>query len=110
MQLKVESDALYLVVKGAKSRIAGYFYLEPKHNYFNIMTQNGPIHTECTTLKNVVCSAAEEECGGLFTNGQKAFKIKRVLEALGHNQQKIEIKTDNSTAASFANDTMRISI
>ena len=30
MQLKVESDASYLVVKGVKSRIAGHFYLEPK--------------------------------------------------------------------------------
>ena len=55
MQLKVELDASYLVVKGAKTRIAGHFYLEPKKNYYNTMNQNGPIHTECTTLKNVVC-------------------------------------------------------
>ena len=77
MQLKVESDASYLVVKGAKNRIAGHFYAEPKHNYFNTMTQNGLIHTECTTLKNMVCSAAEAECGGLFTNCQKAIEIKK---------------------------------
>ena len=89
MQLKVESDASYLVVKGAKSRIVGHFSLEPKHNYLNTMTQNGPIHTECTTLKNVVCSAAEAECGDLFTNCQKSIKIKKALEVLGHNQQKI---------------------
>ena len=108
MQLKVESDASYLVVKNAKSRIAGHFHLEPKKNYYNTIKQNGPIHTECTTLKNVVCLAAEAECGGLFTNGQKAIEIKKALKALGHEQKKIEIKTDNSTAASFANDTMRI--
>ena len=71
------------------------------------MEQNGPIHTECTTLKNVF-SAAEAECGGLFTNGQKAIEIKKALKALGHKQKKIEIKTDNSTASSFANDMMRI--
>ena len=82
--------------------------MEPKKNYFNTTIQNEPIHTECTMLKNVVCSAAEAECGGLFTNGQKAITIKRALEALGHEQKKIEIKTDNSTAASFANDLMCI--
>ena len=59
-------------------------------------------------MSNVVCSAAEAECGHLFTNCQKAIEIKRALEALGKNQQKIEIRTDNSTAASFANDMMRI--
>ena len=84
MQLKVESDASYLVVKGVKSQIAGHFYLEPHNNYFNTTMQNGPIHTECATLKNVACSAAEPECGGLFTNCQKALEIKRALEALGH--------------------------
>ena len=76
MQLKVESDASYLIVKGAKSRIAGNFYLEPKYNYFNTMTQNEPIHTECPTLKNVVRTAAEAQCGGLFTNCQKAIEKK----------------------------------
>ena len=82
MQLKVELDASYLVVKGAKSRIAGHFYLKPKYNCFNTTTQNEPIHTECATLKNVVCSAAEAECGGLFTNCQKALEIKRAHGAL----------------------------
>ena len=40
------------------------------------MTQNGPIHTEFATLKNLVCSAAEAECGHLFINCQKAIEIK----------------------------------
>ena len=108
MQLKVESDVSYLVVKGLKSQIAGNFFLEPYNNYFNTTTQNGLIHTECATLKNVVCSAAEAEFGGLFTNCQKALEIKRALEALGHQQKQIEVKTDISTAASFVHDTMRI--
>ena len=86
MQLKVESDASYLVVKGAKSRISVHFYLKPKYNYFNT-------HTECATLKNVVSSAAEAECGGLFKNCQKELEIKRALKSLGHLQKQIEIKT-----------------
>ena len=108
MQLRVESDASYLVLKGAKSRVAGHFYLQPHKNYFNTTPQNGPVHTECSTLKNVVCSAAEAECGGLFVNCQKAIEIRRLLEALGHPQEPTEVKTDNSTAASFVHDTMRM--
>ena len=64
--------------------------------------------TECVTLKNVVCSAAEAECGGLFHNCQKAIEIRRILTALGHPQQKTEVKTDNSTANSFVHATMRL--
>ena len=108
MQLKVESNASYLVVKGAKSQIAGYFYLKPQNNYFNTTPQNGPVHTDCSTLKNIVCSSTEAGCGGLFTNCQKALEIKCALEALGHQQKQMEVKTDNSTASSFFHDTMRI--
>ena len=86
MELKVESDASYLAVKGAKSRVASHFYLEPTRDYFNTTSQNGPIATKCVTLNNIVCSAAEGECGGLFHNCQKAIEIFRQLEALWHPQ------------------------
>ena len=106
MQLKVESDASYLVLKEAKSRVAGNFYLEQHQKFFNTNSQNGPIHTECSTIKNVVCLESEAECGGLFTNCQKAIKICCLLEALNHPQQKTEVNTDNLTASSFFHDTM----
>ena len=81
-----------MAVKGAKSCIAGHFYLEPSTNYFNTTPQNGPILTKCVTLKNVVCSVAEAECGDLFHNCQKAIKIRKILTVLGHPQQKMEVK------------------
>ena len=56
----------------------------------------------------MVCSAAEAECGVLFTNFRKALEIKQALEALDHQQKQIEIKTENSTAASFVHDTIKI--
>ena len=62
MKLKVESDASYLSVRGAKSRIAGHFYLEASKGNRIRNTENAPILTECSILKNVVCSAAEAEC------------------------------------------------
>ena len=109
MQLAAESDAAYLVQPGAKSRYAGIFYLESKPHpiNYNQAPSNAPIHIECRTLKNVVCSAAEAECGGLFHNGQKAVQIARILEALGHQQNPIKLKTDNKTAESFVHTTMR---
>ena len=107
MQLKAESDASYLVVRGAKSRVAGHFALDASMGTIIKSTNNAPILTECSVLKNVVCSAAEAECGGLFHNAQKAVEIRRILQGLGHAQLPTEIKTDNSTANSFVHATMR---
>ena len=110
MQLAIDSDAAYLVTPGAKSRYAGHFYLEAlpnRHNY-NKSPHNAAIHTECRTLKNIVCSAAEAECGGLFNNAQVAIGIRRTLKAIGHPQQPTRLKTDNKTANSFVHASMRI--
>ena len=108
MQLMIESDASYLVIEGAKSRIAGHFYLEAYKRNLTDTNNNAPILTECVTLKNVVCSAAEAECAGLFHNCQKGIIIRRILEALGHKQKPTSVKTDNSTANSFVHATMRL--
>ena len=66
MILHIHSDAAYLVMSKARSRIAGYFYLDnPKKNLPII---NGSILIECKTLKSVVASAAEAEIFGVFHN------------------------------------------
>ena len=110
MQLLVDSDAAYLVLPGAKSRFAGHFMLEARHNKYTEHDPpiNAPILVTCKTIKNVVCSAAETECGGLFDNGQMAIVIQRTLEAMGHKQQATRIKTDNDTANSFVHSTIRL--
>ena len=110
MQLSVDSDAAYLVIPDAKSRYAGHFYLEslPNRLNYNGAPHNAPIHTECKIIPNVVCSAAEAECGGLFYNAQMALTFRRTLEAIGHPQRPTRIKTDNKTANSFVHASMRI--
>lgn len=108
IQLKVESNASYLAVRGAKSRIAGHFYLEASRGNIIYTADIAPILTECSVLKNVVCSAAETECGGLFHNSQKGVVIRVTLNGLGHKQLPTEIKTDNSTANPFVHATMRL--
>ena len=103
MILYVDSDAAYLVLPHARSCFAGHFYLSnhvPDPSRFT-PPMNGPIHTECKRIRNVVASAAEAETAGLFGNSQTAVVIRRALHSLDHPQPPTPIKTDNSTANSF---------
>ena len=72
MVLHVDSDAAYLVMPKARSRIAGYYQL------LNYPTKqgdlNGPLHIECKTLRNVVASAAEAEMGDYITMHRLVFQ------------------------------------
>eukprot|EP00957_Ditylum_brightwellii_P182220 13882411-Ditylum_brightwellii.AAC.1 len=89
MQLQVDSDAAYLVMPGAKSCFVGYFYLasHPHLLNYNGTPHNAPVLVEYHILKNVVCSAAKGDCGGLFHNAQSSVKICIILEALVHPQK-----------------------
>ena len=115
MNLHIDSDAAYLVAPGAKSRIAGYFYLSSKSSISSTSTPtstlspplNAPIHVECKTLKHVVSSAAEAETAGLFSNCTFAITIRQMLQALGHTPSITPVKTDNKTASSFVNNTLK---
>jgi hypothetical protein len=110
MVLHVDSDAAYLVLPNAKSRIAGHYYLSatpPKPPLKPSPPLNGPILTECRTLRNVVASAAEAETGGLFHNAQTCLPIRVALEELGHPQPPTPLKTDNSTATAFVHSSMK---
>ena len=95
MIFHVDSDAAYLVVDGARSRIAGHYYLSsnpiPKPG-IPTPAHNGPLHTLCRILKTIVASAAEAETVGLFQNAQFAIFIRRCLIALGHPQPPTPIK------------------
>ena len=88
--------------------MAGHFYLSahptPHKAYPN--RYNAPILTECHTLKNIVSSAAEAECGGIFHNCVVAIGIRNALEGMGHPQGRITVITDNSTATSFVHSAM----
>ena len=109
MKLQVETDAACLVMPKARSRLAGHFYLSafqtPNKSYPG--QYNAPILTECHTLKNVVSSAAEAECGGIFHNCCVAIGIRNALEGMDHPQGKTTVITDNSTATSFVHSAMR---
>ena len=110
MNLLIDSDASYLVLPNAKSRIAGFYQLSsiPPDIPPPISPPiNGNILIECKTIDHVVASVAEAETSGVFHNAQTAIPIIHLLEALGHKQPPVHIKTDNSTCAGFANKNIR---
>ena len=98
MILSVDSDASYLVLPKACSRIAGFFQLTDGKDAH---TKNGPLLVECKTIKHVVSSAAEAEISALFHNAKTSIPIRRILIALGHPQPPTPIKIDNSTALGY---------
>ena len=80
----IDSDAAYLVIPQARSRIVVYYHLS--HHPKNTCSPklNGPILIEYMTIKHVVASAAGAEIGGLNHNLQKIIPIRFILNALGH--------------------------
>ena len=107
MILNIDSDAAYLVLPRARSRLAGHFFLSSAPTPIRTVLPNGPILTECKTIQHVVSSAAEAETAALFHNAQTARPIRHILIELGHEQPPTPIKTDNATANAFIHQTMR---
>ena len=109
MQLAIDSDTFYLVAPGAKSHYLGHFYLGDRPNYhnYNKALHNVLIHTKCCILNNIMCSVVEAECGGLFNNNHVALGIGCTLEAIGHAQRLMRIKTDNKTENYFVHASMQ---
>jgi hypothetical protein len=112
MVLHIDSDASYLSMPKARSCVGGHHYLssnscDPTKAPTTNPPPNGPIHTVCHKLRNVMASATEAEVGGLFVNGQDAVPIRTTLEELNHPQPPTLIKTDNSTASGIANNTLK---
>ena len=112
MVLYIHSDGSYLSAPKARSRAGGHFFLghapiNPNKPPATQPPLNGPVHSTCHILRNVMSSAAEAEVGALFYNGQEAVPIRVTLEELGHPQPPTPMQTDNSTASGFANDTIK---
>ena len=103
MQLFVDINVAYLVAPKARSRIAGYLYLGNKGGKLF----NGPIYVVAKVIKSVMASEAEAECGGLYINAQEAVPLIIILEELGHKQDVVPLKTDNSTEEGIMNKTIK---
>jgi hypothetical protein len=77
MILHINSDASYLSVSNARSRLGGLFFLgnnPPKHDKLN-----GFILNVASIIKNLVASAAESEVGACFHNAQSGAPLRGTL-------------------------------
>eukprot|EP00957_Ditylum_brightwellii_P103455 7883170-Ditylum_brightwellii.AAC.1 len=76
-----------MVLPEARSCTGGYFYLSNKTTTNNAINMpiNGVIHNECSTICNVIGSAAEAEVGGLYVNCQQGKEFCTALQEMGHS-------------------------
>ena len=82
----VDSHAAFLSLTNLKSRYSEYFYLSdlPRPHGDTNPNLNAPIHINCKTFRDTLCSSAECETGGVFFNCQDAILIRVSPEALDH--------------------------
>jgi hypothetical protein len=105
MILNIHSDASYISVSNARSRLGGLFFLgnkPPKQE-----TLHGSIFNVAAVIKNVVASAAESEFGARFHNAQSRAPLRVTLTELVHTQPPTPLRTDNSTAYGIVNETIK---
>jgi hypothetical protein len=105
MILHIHSDASYLSVSNARSRLGGMFFLGNKPPDQD--TLNGSILNVASVIKNVVASAAESEVPVCFHNAQSGSPLRITLTELGHTQPPTPLRTDNSTTFGILNETIK---
>jgi hypothetical protein len=76
--LHIHSDASYLSVSNARSRLGGLFFLgsRPPPEQYKL---NGSILNVAAVIKNVVAYAAESEAGACFQNAQSGAPLRVTL-------------------------------
>jgi hypothetical protein len=105
MILHIHSDASYLSVSNARSRLGGLFFCGNKSPHEDNL--NGSILNIASVIKNVFASAAESEVGACFHNAQSGAPLRVTLAELGHIQPPTPLRTDNSTAFGILNETIK---
>ena len=103
MILHIHSDASYKSEAKARSQAGGHFYLGNTVSIRPTMINNVAILKTSTTMRNVMASASEAECGSLFNNTKAAVSLRTTLHKMGHPQPPTPVEVDNSTAVGFAN-------
>ena len=107
MRLAIWSDASYLSETDSRSRAGGHHSMTSRGD-FTKAPLNGAVDAISTILPTVVSAASEAEVGALFLNAQAAASTRATLLDLGYPQAATPIITDNTTAAGFANNSIRL--
>ena len=110
MVLHVDSDAEYLTMPEARSCYASHLYLSdwPSPSLIKPNPErNGPKHTECKKILDIVSSESEAETCGTSNNGKTSIGMQPYLITLDHKQPVTPLKTENSTTEGFVNSGMK---
>ena len=97
MVLHVDSDASYLSLSKARSRVAGNYYLSDLSSDLAKEPTSGskpncPIFTVCHILRHTMIPAAEAELAALSKNGQEVVVLRNTLLNLEHHQPPLQLK------------------
>ena len=108
MTLHLNSDKSFLPAPGDKRISGGYHYLSktsknPENPPHKTPPLNGPIHVECTTMKDFLVSVMEAELGELFFNCKIGSSLIITLEEMGHQQPPASVVTYSATRYGFVN-------
>ncbi|GFH59506.1 hypothetical protein CTEN210_15982 [Chaetoceros tenuissimus] len=100
MILYIHSDATYLMLPKARTRIAGYYFLSNNVRDGEDPPLNGAVLVKCKKLDPVASSSAESETGGLYSNAQNGVPMRNDLEFLDHPQPDdgTPLVTDNASS------------
>jgi hypothetical protein len=105
MILHIHSNASYLSVSNARSRLGGLFFLGNKPPEQDKL--NGSILNVAPFIKDVVASTAKSEVGACFHNAQSGAPLRVTLTEMGHTQLPTPLCTDSSTAFGILNETIK---
>eukprot|EP00957_Ditylum_brightwellii_P001297 102055-Ditylum_brightwellii.AAC.1 len=112
MVLHIHSDASFMSETEARSRAGGHFFLDEKSTDptkppTHQVPLNGPVHTVCEVIRNVMASTAEAEIGAFYSNTHKGEELRLALVKMGLPQPPTPVLTDNSTACCIINTTVK---
>jgi hypothetical protein len=106
MILHIHSDASYLSVSNARSRLGGLFFLGGKSPEPDML--NGSILNVASVIKNLVASPAESEVGACFHSAQSGAPLRVTLTRWAmHNPRRLSAPISPLHSASWTTQSHR---
>ena len=101
----IQSDALYISERKARSRAAGYFFVASDRQ---VPSNNGTALELCQIMHAVISLACEAKIGAMFFNAGKAIPVRKTLDEMGNPQLRTPMQMDNSAAHSVVTNNIQL--
>ena len=105
MQLCIHSDASFNAEPGARSRLAGYYFLGSGRD--PSLPPNGAVDTMSSKSKIILTSVHNAEYEAMFKNTERAHRLRFSLLDLGYPQGPTTITADNEKTVEHVNGLVR---